>query len=834
MPHEDAAPALDATNAEGASLWARRFKILFAAALVAFVGGALALEIAIVATDVPERLLPPAQSIRFMSEDGTLLREAADADGKRAIFVPREDISPALVAATLAVEDARFYSHKGVDALAALRAAFDNVNAGRIVRGASTITMQLARLIRPHPRTLAGKIEEAIFALAIERKHSKAAIVEAYLNRAPYGAGTRGAFAASERYFGRPHTALSLSQTALLAGLPKAPTKLNPRENAPAAIARRDVVLHRLAVALGENAPLSKLRAAVEARANERLASAIARAKREKLALSHDEQSEPVAMHFTEWLAADWEARAKATGVSPPPTLEGDVVTTLQSDWQRHAERLVAQHIAALQAGGGRDAAAVVVDNRTCSVRVMVGSAGYFRSRAGAVNAAVAPRQPGSTLKPFTYALAWEKGFSPRSIVADIESYYGAPDGEVFRPRNYSKTFHGPVLMGEALGRSLNIPAIRVMGLLEIGALLERLKTLGVTSLTESAEHYGLGLTLGNGEVTLLELVGLYAALARGGVPCTPAGLPKVAAANAAAGEPKLDPEVVQMVRTVLEDERLRQRAFGPNNALMLGLPIAVKTGTSSNWRDTWAIGFTDAITVGVWTGDVEGMPTHGLAGATGAGPLFHQLVKAIARPAHKRFAPYAHATRPALVEVEVCALSGRLPHEHCEHRSTVFVRDQDLPREPCTWHRVVDVDVRNGLRAGRGCPEAFVSPQPFVSLPAAYAEWQQSSVLPAPPVAFSPLCPDRGQIPDAVVVRAPRANETFVIEPGYDRARQTLQLRGEIDPPTPVAEWLVDGKVVAKAKWPYQADWRLKKGVHRVQLRAGGRLSDAVTFEVR
>lgn len=831
MAHEDES-SMPATV--GPSKWGRRVKIATALALGAFVVGALALEIAVVTQDVPDGLLPAEQSVRFFGADKTLLREAVDADGKRAVFVGRKEISPELVAATLAVEDVRFYAHKGVDALSTLRAVVDNLAAQKIVRGASTITMQLARLIRPHPRTLWGKVEEAVFALAIERKHSKAAILEAYLNRAPYGAGTRGAFAASERYFGQGHARLTLAQTALLAGLPKAPTKLNPREHSKAAIARRDIVLRRIEVALKEDAPLSKLRQAVEKRLGEDLSAALARAKRERVTLSREDRSEPMAMHFTEWVADDWEARANATGLKEAPPLDGDVVTTLHSDWQRQAERLVAQHIAALQAGGGRDAAAVVVDNRTCSVRVMVGSAGYFRSRAGAVNAATSLRQPGSTLKPFTYALAWEKGFSPRSIVADIESYYGAPDGEVFRPRNYSKNFHGPVLMGEALGRSLNIPAIRVMGLLEIGALLERLKTLGVTSLTESAEHYGLGLTLGNGEVTLLELVGAYAALARGGVPCTPAGLPKVAAQNAEAGAPVIDPKVVQMVRTVLEDERLRQRAFGPNNALMLGLPIAVKTGTSSNWRDTWAVGFTDAITVGVWTGDVEGMPTHGLAGATGAGPLFHQLVKAIARPARKLYPPYAHAQRPPLVEVEVCSLSGKLPHDHCEHRSTVFVRDDDLPTSPCTWHRVAPVDVRNGLRAGRGCPEKYVSEQPFVSLPAAYAEWQQTSVLPPPPSAYSPLCPDRGQIPDAVVVRSPRPAETFVIEPGYDLARQTLQLRGEIDPPTPTAEWLIDGKVVAKTKWPYQADWRLRKGQHRVQLRAAGRTSDAVTFDVK
>ncbi len=779
----------------------RRTTIAVSVILSAPLLASLALYVALWLFPYPESQLRArfSESRRIVDRQGRLLREAANQEGARAHWTPLAVISPLVISATLAVEDEHFWQHRGIDLPAVARATLQNLRSDRVVSGASTITMQLARLKAGHPRNLVGKLLQAFDALRLERALDKDGILEQYLNLAPYGAGTIGVEAASRRILGKPSRHLSLAEAATLVGLPQAPTLLNPLRAPAAALRRQRTVLARM------------LRSGLISQEEHD------QAVREPLHFI-DQPPALSAMHFTDWVLAQ---------ASPP----GEVRTTLDLDLQQQIERLVAEHVRSMSAGGLTNAAVVVIDNADCSLLAMVGSADYWDGDDGAVNGAVARRQPGSALKPFTYALAFSKGLSPASVVADIETEYLGANGTLYAPRNYSDEYSGPVLLAEALGRSLNVPAIRLANTVGVDELLARLHAAGFSSLDQDAGHYGLGLTLGNGEVTLLELGQAYAMLASGG---------RARPVRALLGPPPAEAatvfseEVSFLVTDILSDEGLRIRAYGAATPLLLPFPIAIKTGTSSNWRDSWAIGYTKRYTVAVWSGDFGGDTMDRLSGSLGAGPLFHRVARLVVERGSVPRLPGPIAAPPGVEQIIVCALSGMTPTPACPHRRAVTVLRSDQPPPPCDWHRELRIDRRNGLLASERCPAAQVRKAVFEVLPPHYAEWQSQHATLQPPTRYSPLCPAYGLTADALVITSPRQAEVYLLEPGYDRATQSLQLRGEVHPALPGIAWLVDGQQVAAVGWPYEATWQLRPGRHRLQMVAGGKASDPIEFEVR
>lgn len=779
-------------------LWNRARPVVGAGVVIVVLAlGAAAVHV--VGFDVQRAAAQREESWRIIDAEGRLLREAVGGTGLRSRWTPLAEISTLVQQSTVAVEDQAFFEHLGVDYGAVVRAAFSNLSARQIVSGASTLTMQLARMLRPHPRTLTGKLGEVVDAHRLELTLAKHEILEQYLNRASYGAGTVGVEAASQRYFGKPSLHLSLAEASLLAGLTQAPTRLNPLLDLDAARRRQQHVLDRLA-------------ATGQATSGE-----IARARTEELTLLR-EAPRPVAMHFTDYVL----------GLGPP---SGEIRTTLDGDLQSLLGPMLTDHVQRLERGGLTNAAVVVLDSASCNIEAMVGSAAYWSADAGSVNGALARRQPGSALKPFTYALALEKGFSPASVLPDIETRYGDPKGRMYEPRNYDGRFSGPVLMADALGRSLNVPAIHLAREVGVKPLLARLRDGGFISLEASADHYGLGLTLGNGEVTLLELAQGYAAFARGGIGCRARAL----ADQVPVETGRLFSETVShQITAILSDEGLRRRAFGPTHPLQFAVPVAVKTGTSANWRDSWAVGFDERNVVAVWSGDFGNQPMHHLGGAIGAGPLFTRTMRLL-HSRRPRTRPAVGWQRPAeLEEVQVCARSGKLPSPACPRLSTVVVTEGQQPVETCTWHGHVDIDRRNGLRAGPGCPRRHVEQRVYEVLPASYATWQAEHHQPVPPARYSPLCPSTSRHPAELAIASPRSGEIFLVEPGYDRRTQTLRLQAVVSPPTPRITWMLDGTRVATAAWPYEARWQLERGRHRLEVVAGARRSEAVEFEVR
>lgn len=537
------------------------------------------------------------------------LKSACPARGR---FTPLRDVPPLLRQLVIASEDTRFEQHHGVDVTAIARALRSNLRSLRVVSGASTLTMQLARLLRaePHTRAWSVKLKQAWDALTLERMLSKPQILEAYFNLAYYGAGAYGVADAARSYFGRELAMLDDAELALLALLPRAPEVYNLKRHPERALRRRAELLG-LWVARGVLQP-------VQARAIERAplrlsAAQVARAAR--------------ARHFVDWVVADLPAAERKRG--------GVLRTTLDLALQEKAELLLRQHVDALAARGVEEAALVVLDTRTAEVRALVGSYAFERSQ---INAITRRRQLGSLLKPFVYGLAIEAGATPQSVVADVGDVPSA-----YRSRDWVGREAGPLSYREALAGSYNLAAIHVLERVGVGALHQVLRRAGVAELASAPEHYGLQLALGAARVRLLDVAAGYGFMARSGVVRRASGLTLLERSNGGVWRPELTRDVglfsartSAQVAAMLSDPAARHRRFGrglPIDAASdvdLGeVDVALKTGTASGMADLSAILVSSEFIVAAWSGRFDGQPTRGLSGMWGALPLARRVLHA-------------------------------------------------------------------------------------------------------------------------------------------------------------------------------------------------------------
>jgi len=603
--------------------WRRRL----AAGVLAVLGLGIAARLGLTLVSLPPALfLAPPSELELTDASGRPLRfERPDADAPHGRPLGYAAIPAALVRATLAAEDHRFWTHPGVDWRATTRAAWQLVTHRRVISGGSTITQQLIKLAHPRPRTFRSKFIEALQALRLEQIWDKQSILAAYLNRLDYGDDNTGCTAAAAWFFGQPPADLSAAECALLAGLPQAPARLNPRRHPERARKRAQWILSQ-ELALGWLAPDEQARAAAEP-----LRFAPPRRPFE-------------APHFVDCVLAH-AGRPPAPGIAP--------ATTLDLALNRFAAGTVRRQLARLRENQVHDAAVVVLDNRSGAVLALVGSGDYFAPGAGQVNGAWAPRSPGSALKPFAYLLAFERGTTAATLLADVPAEFPTPTG-LFAPVNYDRRCSGPASCRVALANSLNLPAVRLLDQLGGPApLIERLQACGLTTLDRPADEYGLGLTLGNAETRLVELANAYATLARLGEyrPCRWwRDQPAIPARRVA------DAGAAWLVADILADNDARLLSFGSDTPLRFAFPVACKTGTSSNFRDNWAFGFTPEFTVGVWAGNFDASPMHGVSGVAGAAPILHEVFD------------HLHATRgtswytnpPGLVVCEIDPLTGR------------------------------------------------------------------------------------------------------------------------------------------------------------------------------
>ncbi len=576
------------------------------------------------ATGVDPGRLDLPSCLRIEDRGGALLRFFPDARGERHIRAQGREIPPIVRRAFMAAEDERFLTHGGVDGPAVLRALLSNAAAGRVVSGASTITQQLVRLAYPRPRTLGRKALEAVRALRVERRLSKEDILVLYLNRVPMGNQLVGVQAAAGFYFGKSCAGLDAAEAALLAALPKAPGALNPRgPNRRRLRERRDWVLGRMR------------RLGWLDEASYRAAMAVEPAVRPR-----DFPLE--APHLTD----DLMAAAAGEGRT------GTIRATVDLKLQKRVEETLLSHRERLAHRGASQAAAVVLDARAVDVLALAGSLEYSPAAYGFNNGAAALRSPGSALKPFLYALALDTGWTAATVIEDTERRWRLPAGE-YLPANFNRAAYGPVALRDALGNSLNLAAVNLLNAVGGTDFYAALKNLGLINRPEHGPgYYGLGLVVGNPEVSLVQLAAAYAALARGGLFRPPAF--EVDAARPPDRRIFL-PASAYIVSSILADPSARAVSFGgylPMNAVP---GVALKTGTSTGYRDGWIVGYTPEYVVGVWAGNFDGSPTWNMSGASLVAPILHEILAGLYRLGD----PPPFERPPDVVEATVCAASG-------------------------------------------------------------------------------------------------------------------------------------------------------------------------------
>ena len=733
------------------------------------------------------------RSVRITDQDGRLLREVRP-DG-RGRPVRLEAMSPAVIEALIATEDRHFYRHPGVNPLALARAAWMNAKAGHVVSGGSTITMQVARVLRGRQgASLMDKLAEMHLALRLELRLTKKEILALWLERVPFGNETYGIEAAARLYFAKSANDLTTAEAAFLVGLPQSPSRYNPFRHVARARARQRRVLW----AMERNGVL---------RTSERQ-------RLEKLPVDLDEPEATFhAPHLTSAIAASLPARSGVV----------EIRTTLDGTLQQTVEALAKGHLERLADASVTNAAVLVLDNATGEVLAYVGSADFWDVRGGGQNDGVRMRrQPGSALKPFTYAHALAtRRYTTASILPDLPLQV-LEAGGAFSPQNYDEVYHGPVPLGEALANSYNVPAVRVAREIGPGALLQTLRQTGFASLDQPAQHYGVGLTLGSGEVTLWELARAYAGLARGGT------LPDVRAERwrrTAQGdtlrppsgltEPSgISPQVSYLITDILRDPEARAAAFGRGGPLDLPFPCAVKTGTSKDYRDNWTVGYTPRHTVAVWVGNFDGAPMRWVSGVTGAGPLFHAVMQALGSG--------GDFVRPGgLVEATVCPASGERPGAFCPARRQRPFLGGTAPTDTCTVHHRLRIDRRTGLLAGDAAPLEAVEGKTFAVYPPAYHAWMREHGWPLPPTMrredLADITAGDPTVTERLQIQYPESGTAFRVDPVLRSAYQKIHLSGSAPGDLLDVHWRINGRRLVGS---YQgAAWPLEPGTHRIEL---------------
>lgn len=708
-----------------------------------------------------------SQAIAFTDRNGLPLGTLLSRDQEHTAAVPLDRVSADFLNAIIAAEDGRFYRHGAVEPRAVARALWQLVSHREVVSGASTVQMQLARMIDPVPSTIAGKLREIWVASRLEAGMDKPEILDAYVNRLPMGGNLYGVEAAAQAYFGEPASELDLAQASLLAAIPNDPPRLEPYGHWAALKRRQGYVLDRMVA----DAYVSRAQAE--------------RAACEHVRLQSREQTLIAAPHLMFWLAAQL----------PPAT--NKVRTTLDRPLQQFVEEQIGQVVSRLAQRNVHEAAALVVDNRSGDVLAYAGSAGYFDAEHQGSNDGIrALRQPGSTLKPFLYELALEtRVIRPNTILADVPTRYPIPGALLYSPEDYSDVYQGPVRVRIALADSLNVPAVRVLAHVGVPAFLDRLHQLGFSHLQKSPDFYGLGLTLGAGEVSLWELAHAYVTIARRGNP-----VPLRTVIDAAPGPPPADSTASRfvgdgtawaLVTSILADGHARAKSFGVGSVLDVPFDAAVKTGTSSDFRDTWTVGFTSDYTVAVWVGNFDGQPMRQIAGVTGAAPLWNRIIMHL----HERSDPAPFDAPGGLVARPICATTGWRPTPDCES----VVREYFYPDELAAYDRATRVG----------------------ELPHAYDEWRAMQQPVAPTLADFRIL-------------YPRAGDEFVIEP-VDRDSAVVSLPQALEfvtaaPRGAHVAWRLNGKPLAgDAATNF---WALRVGTWTLQASTAGR-TDRVTFSV-
>ncbi len=642
------------------------------------------------------------------ARDGTLLGELID-EGRRTV-ITHDRIPQVVKDATIAAEDATFYDNPGVDLRAVLRAAWLNLQAGTIVSGFSTITQQVVKntLLTPE-ETLERKLREVALAYQLSQRFSKDEILAIYLNQNFYGQRAYGIAAAALTYFDKDLDELTLAEAAMLIGIPRAPSTENPLVNEEAAIRNQRNVLDLMV----------KSRFITRRQADEAAA--------EKLVYSPPQANIGPSPHFFNYIVDYLQEQ-----YGPEISRKGwSITTTIDPALQARAETAAREHVATLADRDVGNGAVVVLDPASGQILAMVGSVDFASEEIdGQVNMALAPRQPGSAFKPFTYITALGKGYNAATMLMDIKTVIPLPDQEPYEPENYDEKFHGPIRLRVALGSSYNIPAVKTQLFAGVPDVLDTARRMGLP-ISGGTERFGPSLALGAAEVPLLDLAAAYGVFANGGIYVRPNPILHIEdsqgnvieAPRPPEGVSVLSPQLAYLMTHILSDPEARIPGFGAGNVLTLdNRPAAVKTGTTNDFRDALTVGYTPNLVTAVWVGNADNSEMDGVPGSKGAGPIWNRVMKEV----HEGLPVEEFARPEGFIELEVDAVSGLLPSRHTPEKVEELFIPGTEPTQMDFIHQPIRTHTLTGKRAGPSIPPDEVELKVYPVLPPDAEAWQR------------------------------------------------------------------------------------------------------------
>ncbi|MDG1479388.1 MAG: transglycosylase domain-containing protein [Myxococcota bacterium] len=692
-----------------------------------------------------------------------------------------------IAAAVLAIEDRRFSSHPGVDPLAIARALRDNLRSGRRISGASTVAMQVARMQSPGDRTWSRKLIEATTALLLTARHGRQAVLRHYLRIVPYGNRIRGIQYAARRYLDKPIADLSWAEIAFLAAIPQSPSHTSPYTASGAARAKTRA--RRILDQLRDDGLLSRTE-------HDQACSDLA-----NIPAPRPAARPAAAMHTI--------LRIEASADTLPTMARA----TLDLDLQREVQESLRAGLLEWRKKGAGNGAVMVVSvpqepGEGFAVRAAVGSADWHDDAwAGAIDYTTTPRYPGSTIKPFLYALALDRGdITPATVLEDLQR---GPEGL----DNADHRYLGPLLPRQALAGSRNIPAVHLLQRIGLDAGYDFLRQLGLHNDEHPADHWGLSMAIGGFPVTLEALTTAATALVDGG---------RLHTLRWLEGETPPPPQRVfsaasaRTVTRILSDPLARLPSFPRMGFTEFVFPVAVKTGTSSGYRDALTIAWSEAWLVAVWIGHPDYREMAGLSGYRVAANLTQTVMNHLHADRLDGLSDHTFPPPEGYEAAPICALSGAAASPRCDTVFTEHFPPGTAPLDPCPVHRRLQLDTRTGDLATAATPRRYIVEEVFADLPARYADWGARQGLRRPPASASTL-PGEAPLPQ-LSIRAPVHGARLVRDPEAPRGRATLALQVAVDPPVETVLWLVDGTPFATVGHPYTVRWPLAEGAHRFQ----------------
>ncbi len=726
-------------------------------------------------------------STAYLDRQQQLLRLTLANDDRYRLYTPLNHIADSLQETTVLYEDKHFYQHMGIDIVALARAFWTTYVLQQRRIGASTITMQLARLRWNIPSySLLGKMEQIIRAIQLTRHYSKKDILEAYLNLAPYGRNIEGIGAASLIYFNKLPAELSLPEALTLAVIPQNPNKRTPTNFQGMnrlSTARQSLFLKWVEQHPEDQFQQSYLSLPLLVRSPENLPF--------------------YAPHFIDYL-----------NLNSSPWQSGYIHTHLDLDKQRNSERILSRYVEKRSREGIHNAAALVVNYKTMDIEAMVGSVDFFNTDiSGQVNGTIAKRSPGSTLKPFVYGLAMDAGLiHPMTLMKDAPTRFGG-----FTPENYDQQFLGPLLASEALIQSRNVPAVDLQAKLPENAFYQMLKKADVSGL-KSPDHYGLALALGGGELTMLELVTLYSMLANQGQLKQPRVL-NTHNDNDNKPNKLLSAEASFITLSILKDNPAP-------NALTISShqsnqnEVAWKTGTSWAYRDAWAVGISGDYVIAVWVGNFDGKGNDSFIGRTAAGPLLFSLFNAIV-PQHGWTVEQAFFSNKLNIrQIEMCQTTGDLPSQYCPNTAKTWFIPGVSPIKVSTVYRSIPILKSNGKRACWSDP-LTTEPKTFAFWPSDLLHiFKQAGISLKQPPAFDEHCnltniSSTGLAPS---IRSPQTTLNYIIDNTLGGAT-TIPFSATVDSDVNQVFWFVNDRYVGQSKPDKSFFWQAQSGQFRVRV---------------